>query len=117
MEWSPMNILSVLLISTIFQFGLVQPIIAAEMDAAATEALMKKSNCFKCHAIDKKKDGPSFKQTAAKYKGKADAEQKLFVHLTTSPKIEVDGNEELHEMLKTKNEAEIRQVITWILSR
>jgi len=112
-----MNILSVLLISTIFQFGLVQPIIAAEMDAAATEALMKKSNCFKCHAIDKKKDGPSFKQTAAKYKGKADAEQKLFVHLTTSPKIEVDGNEELHEMLKTKNEAEIRQVITWILSR
>ena len=44
------------------------PALAA--DAAAAEALMKKSNCSKCHSVAAKKNGPSFKETAAKYKGK-----------------------------------------------
>lgn len=89
----------------------------ARADDAAVESLMKKSNCFKCHAIDKKKDGPSFRETAAKYKGKADAEEKLYVHLTTNPKVKVDGKEESHDSLKTKDDAQIREVIKWILSR
>ena len=38
--------------------------------AAADEAIAKKNNCLKCHAVDKKKDGPSFQETAKKYKGK-----------------------------------------------
>lgn len=86
-------------------------------DDASVEALMKKSNCFKCHAVDKKKDGPAFKETAAKYKGKADAEAKLYTHLTTNPKVKVDDKEEMHDSLKTKNDAEIKEVIKWILSR
>jgi cytochrome c len=90
---------------------------AQNVDAAAAEALAKKSKCLTCHSIDKKKDGPSFKETAGKYKGKADAEQKLFTHLTTNPKVKVDGKEETHESLKTKDEAEIKNVIRWILSR
>lgn len=90
---------------------------AARADDAAVESLMKKSNCFKCHAIDKKKDGPPFKETAAKYKGKPDAEAKLFTHLTTNPKVKIDGKEESHDSLKTKNEAEIREVIKWILAK
>jgi cytochrome c len=90
---------------------------AQAVDTAAAESLMKKSNCLKCHAVDRKKDGPSFKETAAKYKGKADAEQKLFTHLTTNPTIEVDGKKELHDALKTKNDAEVRNVIAYILSR
>ncbi|MFZ5511095.1 MAG: c-type cytochrome [Pseudomonadota bacterium] len=85
--------------------------------AAGAESLARKSDCFKCHAIDKKKDGPPYKEIAAKYKGKADAEQKLFTHLTTSPKVKVDDKEEEHTSLKTKNEAEIRNVVQWILSR
>lgn len=91
--------------------------LAQAVDAAAAESLAKKSKCLTCHSIDKKKDGPSFKETAAKYKDKADAEQKLFTHLTTNPKVKVDGKEETHESLKTKNEAEIRNVIRWILTR
>jgi len=87
------------------------------LDADAAQALARKSDCLKCHAVDKKKDGPSFKETAAKYKGKADAEQKLYVHLTTKPKVKVDGKEEEHTMLKTTNEAEVRNVAQWILSR
>jgi len=86
-------------------------------DDAAAEALVKKSKCLNCHSVDKKKDGPSFKETAGKYKGKPDAEQKLFTHLTTNPKVKVDGKEEAHENLKTKNDAEVKNVIGWILSR
>ena len=58
-----------------------------------------------------------FKETAAKYKGKPDAEAALFKHLTTNPKVKVDGKEELHDTLKTKNEAEIKNVVEYILSR
>lgn len=89
----------------------------AEVDADAAQALAKKNNCFKCHAVDKKKDGPSYKEISAKYKGKADAEQKLYLHLTTNPKVKVDGKEEEHAALKTKKEDEVRNVVRWILTR
>lgn len=89
----------------------------ARADDAAVESLMKKSNCFKCHAVDKKKDGPAFKETAAKYKGKADAEAKLYTHLTTNPKVKIDGKEEEHDSLKTKDDAQIKEVIRWILAK
>jgi cytochrome c len=91
------------------------PVFAA--DDAAAEALARKSGCFKCHAIDKKKDGPPYKDIAAKYKGKADAEQKLVTHVTTAPTVKIDGKEEEHEMLKTKDAGEIKNVVQWILSR
>ena len=90
---------------------------AQNVDVAAAEALTKKSGCMKCHSVSAKKDGPSFKETAAKYKGKPDAAAALFKHLTSSPKVKVDGKEETHEMLKTKNDAEIKNVIAYILSR
>ena len=90
---------------------------AADVDVAGAEALAKKSGCLKCHSIAQKKDGPSYKSVAEKYKGKADAEATLYKHLTTNPKVKVDGKEEEHASLKTKNEAEIRNVIKWVLSR
>lgn len=89
----------------------------AQTDAAAADALMRKSGCFKCHAVGAKKDGPAYKEIAAKYRGKPDAEQKVYAHITTSPKVKVDGQEEEHASLKTKNDAEIRNVVRWILSR
>lgn len=90
---------------------------ASAMDADAAQALLKKSNCLKCHAVDKKKEGPAFKETAAKYKDKADAEAELVKFVTSSPKVKVDGKEETHEALKTKNEAEVKNAVQWILSR
>lgn len=90
---------------------------ARAQDASAAEALMKKSGCLKCHSVSAKKEGPPFKETAAKYKGKADAEAALFKHLTTNPKIKVDGKEELHDNLKTKNEADVKNVVKYILTR
>jgi cytochrome c len=87
------------------------------VDAGAAEALTKKSGCMKCHSVSAKKDGPSFKSTAEKYKSKPDAEKTLYAHLTTNPTIKIDGKEERHESLKTKNDAEIKNVIAYILSR
>jgi cytochrome c len=89
----------------------------AAVDAAAAEALMKKSGCFKCHSVTAKKDGPSFKSTAEKLRGKPDAHAELFKHLTTHPTIKIDGKEEKHESLKTTNQAEINNVVDFILSR
>jgi cytochrome c len=90
---------------------------AAEVDVNAAEALSKKSGCNKCHALSAKKEGPPYKETAAKYKGKPDAEDKLYAHLTTNPKVKVDGKEERHDSPKTKDEAQIRNLIRWVLSR
>jgi len=87
------------------------------LDEAAAESLARKSGCFKCHAIEKKKDGPPYKEIAAKWKGKADAEQKLTTHITTSPKVKVEGNEEDHEQLKSKDPGDVKNVVQWILSR
>ena len=89
---------------------------AQAVDADAAQALLKKNDCGKCHAIDKKKDGPSFKETAGKLKGKAGAEEELYKHLTTSPKVKVDGKEEEHKAVKA-SEAETRNLVRWILSR
>lgn len=97
--------------------GIASSATALAADDAAAEALARKSGCFKCHAIDKKKDGPPYKEIAAKYKGKADAEQKLITHVTTAPTVKIDGKEEEHEMLKSKDPADVKNVVQWILSR
>ncbi len=86
---------------------------AADEDAA--KALLKKNDCFKCHALSKKKDGPSYKEVAEKRKGEADAVQKLRTHMTTGPKVKVEGKEEEHKILKG-SDAEIKNLIDWILS-
>jgi cytochrome c len=89
---------------------------AYALDAAGSEALARKSGCFKCHAVDKKKDGPPYRELAAKFKDKPDAESKLFDRLTKGAKVKIDGKEEDHELLKTKDAGEVRDVVKWILS-
>jgi cytochrome c len=90
---------------------------ALAQDVAAAEATLKKSGCLKCHAVDRKKDGPSFKESGAKFKAKPDGEKQLISLISTTHKIKVDGKEEDHDPLKTKNEAEIKNVATYILTR
>ena len=88
----------------------------AEAADAAAEALVRKSNCFNCHALDKRKSAPSYKEIAAKYKEDHKAQEKLFTHLTTNPLVEVDGEQEEHASLKTRNDEDVRKVVRWILS-
>ncbi|MES2127186.1 MAG: c-type cytochrome [Pseudomonadota bacterium] len=87
------------------------------MDAAAAESLARQNGCLKCHGIDKKKDGPAYKEVAAKYKGKAGAEARLTTHITSGEKAKFpDGHEEDHKIIKTKDKAEISNLVQWILS-
>lgn len=87
------------------------------VDEDMAEDTLKLNKCLKCHSIDKKKEGPAYKDVAKKYRGKPDAEKKIFKHLTTAPMVEIDGVEEEHKIIKTKNEAETYNLIRWVLSR
>ena len=90
----------------------------AAVNADAAASLAKKSDCLKCHAIDKDKKASSFKKISEKWKGKADAEAKLMDSLTKSPKVKLlDGSEEEHKAIGTKDVNEIKNVIGWILSQ
>lgn len=91
--------------------------VQAAVDEEAAQALLKKSDCFKCHAIDKKKDGPPFKEVAKKYMGKADVETKMVKHITLKPMIEIDGKKEEHKAIKSSDAAEIKNAVQWILTR
>lgn len=90
----------------------------AAVDEEAAKALAKKNDCFKCHAIDKTKKGPSYKKIATKYKGKeAEGEQKMIKNITTGPKVKLeDGTEEDHKIIETKDPAELKNLVQWILT-
>lgn len=97
--------------------SLSAPALAAMSDADV-EPFLKKAGCFKCHALDKTKKGPSYKKIAEKYKGKPDGEEKIVKNLTTSPKVKLeDGTEEEHKMLEIKDKADLKAVSNWILTR
>lgn len=100
-----MKVLSILTVAC----GLMTASFAyAAVDAAAAQALVKKSDCMKCHAVDKTKVGPAFKDVAKKYAGKADAEATLVKKLT-----EIPG----HKHVDSKDPAEIKNAVQWILSQ
>lgn len=89
---------------------------ATAADEEAAKALARQNNCFKCHAIEKEKDGPAWKKVAEKYKGKANAEERLYTHLTTGEKAKFpDGHEEDHKIIKGEK-PEIKNLIQFILS-
>jgi len=91
---------------------------ALAVDEAAALQVARQNNCFNCHAVSKEKDGPPYKAVAAKYKDKPGAEARLMQHLTTGEKAKfADGHEEQHKIVKTKDEAELRNLVAWILSR
>lgn len=90
---------------------------AAGFDEDQAADTLERNKCLKCHSIDKKKEGPPYKEVAKKYRGKADAEKKIVKHLTTAPMVEIDGVEEEHKVIKVKNEAEMLNLIRWILAR
>jgi cytochrome c len=73
----------------------------------AQEPLAKASGCLACHNVEgAKKMGPSFKDTAAKYKGKADAEAALVAKVS-----EGKG----HPKVKSSAE-DTKALVKWILS-
>ena len=79
-------------------------------DSAAIERgkrLVQFSGCLNCHAVDTKKVGPSFKDVAAKYKGKADAEATIVTELTTAKG---------HPAVKASPD-DVKSLVKWVLSQ
>jgi cytochrome c len=58
--------------------GLALAAISTTALADAGDDALAKGGCMACHTKDKKLVGPSFKDIAAKYKGQADVQAKLF---------------------------------------
>lgn len=90
---------------------------ALAVDAEAAQKLTRAEGCLRCHGIDRGKDGPAYKDVAAKHRGQPDAEAKLAQHLSSGHKVKFpDGHEEDHKIPKTKDPEQIKNVIQWILS-
>lgn len=86
-------------------------------DEAAARTLARQSNCFKCHSVEKKKDGPAWRDVAAKYLGKPEAEARLVKHVTSGEKVKFeDGHEEDHAIVKSTDPQDIKNLVDWILS-
>lgn len=90
----------------------------AAVDEAAAQALAKKNDCFKCHAVDKTKKGPSYKKIVAKYKEKKLGVDEAIKQMTAGKKVKLeDGTEEDHKIIDTKDPKELKNLAEWILSR
>jgi cytochrome c len=90
---------------------------ALGIDAVAADNLLQDSKCFKCHAVQKKKEGPAYRDVAAKFKGDPEAEKKLIHHVTSGEKVKfADGHTEDHKKVKTSNMDEIKNLVAWIQS-
>lgn len=91
---------------------------ALAFDATAAKAMARKNSCLRCHSVNRKKEGPSYQSVAYKYKGQADAEEKLIHHITSGEKVKLsDGHEENHKITKFKDPAEVKNLIDWILAQ
>ena len=73
----------------------------------ASEAMAKADGCLNCHAVDTKKVGPAFKDVAAKYKGKADAEAMLVTKITSGKG---------HPATKA-SPADAKTIVQWVLAQ
>ena len=88
----------------------------AQVDEDAAQALAKKGNCFKCHAVEKRKKAPSYREISAKHRGKPGAEVFLFKHLHGETVVQTDDGDEKHAPPPAKDKSEIDNLIRWILS-
>ena len=94
--------------------GLVALALVIAPAAQANEELMKKYNCIACHSVDKKLVGPAYQDVAAKYKGQADAPDKLFTKVKNGG-VGVWGQIPMPPN-PTVPDADLKALIAWILA-
>jgi cytochrome c len=86
----------------------------AALSNASAQAMMQKSGCAACHAIDKKVVGPAYQDVSAKYKGDKDALAKL------SDKVKKGGVGVWGDVPMPPNvqvsDADIEDLVGWILT-
>jgi cytochrome c len=109
--------INVVLLALLWAASNATPVYANNPDAAAANALLEDSKCVKCHALSKKKDGPAYRDVAAKYRGDPEAEKKLLHHVTAGAKVKFpDGHEEDHKKVKTSDMKQIKNLLDYIQS-
>jgi cytochrome c len=90
---------------------------SAALDVIAAQNLARQSGCLECHSVYQKKDGPAWKDVAAKYHAQAGASQRLYAHVTTGRKARFDdGHEKEHPIVKTSDAKRIQNLVDWILA-
>jgi len=90
--------------------------IVFSVQAQADEQLMEKNGCISCHRIDQKQVGPAFKDIAAKYKTRSDAENYLFDKVRNGSE---DGWGDLPMPPKSVDQLSdenLRIIIDWLLT-
>jgi cytochrome c len=66
----------------------------------------KEHGCLKCHDVDKKKAGPSFKESSAKYKGKK----------VEDAMAEMKGKAVHKSPLQKTSDGSLKEIMQWIQS-
>ncbi|MEY3523181.1 MAG: hypothetical protein RIT33_598 [Pseudomonadota bacterium] len=93
--------------------ALVASALMVSAPAFASKEIASKNACMGCHAVDKKVVGPAYKDIAAKYKGQADAVDKL------AKKVKAGGSGVWGPVPMPANaaisEADAKTVVKWIL--
>ena len=90
---------------------------AQALDDKKADELMKKAGCNACHTVDKKMVGPSYKDVAAKNKGKADAAQAM------ADKVRKGGAGVYGQVPMPPNapdkitDADLKLLVAWILTK
>jgi len=80
--------------------------------AGSAEDIIAKEKCNKCHTEKTTKKGPSWASVAEKYKGKADAPNKIFMQLKNGGKV---GDEEDHKKVVASDD-DIKAIAAIVLS-
>jgi cytochrome c len=80
--------------------------------AGSAEDIIAKEKCNKCHTEKTTKKGPSWASVAEKYKGNADAPNKIFLQLKNGGKV---GDEEDHKKV-VASDADIKAIAAIVLS-
>ncbi len=76
------------------------------VDAEWAQKELKSHKCLTCHAIDKKKVGPAYKDVAAENKGKSVADVVA----------KVKANAKHKSALKKTSDDELNKMVEWILT-
>ena len=103
-------------IATIASVAVLGLLAAPAAQATDGETLYQEVGCSACHTVDKKRMGPTYKDVAAKYKGQADAAEKLFKKVRTGG-AGVWGNIPMTPNPPERvSDEELKTIIDWILS-
>jgi len=91
------------------------------LSAQAQEGLelAKKSGCLACHSVEKKVVGPAWQDVSAKYKGNAEARDKLIKKVKTGGKgnwTEVTGGVPMPPYSPRVADADIEKLVDFVLS-